>query len=91
VIDPADDSLISILRARDGVLTEVLLSDGQRLRVMNIAWGYDDGDEWAHVTTNISPKIEEESIDFFFTSVVALVMDPATGSVLFRPTGLASA
>jgi hypothetical protein len=43
--------------------------------VRNIAWGYDIGDEFAHVTTNVSPAVEGASIDFFFTSEVRAVID----------------
>ena len=83
LIEPLDTSLISILRARDGVATEVQLRNGVSLRVWNIAWAYDDGDQWAHVASNVSPRIEGEALDFFSTSDVALVLDQATGAVLY--------
>src|SRR5262245_18554217 len=51
VLEHADSELIALLRGRDGPPTDVPLRDGRRLRVFNIAWGYDDGDLWAHVTT----------------------------------------
>ncbi|GHF00499.1 hypothetical protein GCM10017786_36690 [Amycolatopsis deserti] len=80
---PRDDAIIQLLRQRDGVLTHVVLRDGKRLDVWNIAWGYDLGDEYAHVTTNISPDIDRQ-IDFFWTVDITAIVDPATGESL-RP------
>lgn len=75
--EPADQELIDLLLERDGRWTEVELHDGHRLRVLNIAWGYDEGDEYAHVTTNCSPSPGRRvPMDFFFTSDVARVIDP---------------
>lgn len=34
----------------DGRLTYLVLEDGRRFRSFNIAWGYDLGDTFAHVT-----------------------------------------
>ena len=52
----ADDELIGLLTAREGRLTKIVLHDGQSLDVWNIAWGYDESDDHAHVTSNISPR-----------------------------------
>jgi hypothetical protein len=41
--EPADQELIDLLVAREGIWTEVELFDGKTLRVLNIAWGYDQG------------------------------------------------
>jgi hypothetical protein len=82
-VEPADVTLIEVLRERDGVPTTVLLRDGQRLRVLNIAWGYDDGEEWAHVTTNVSPSSDSDDVDFFSTDTVVTVLDPADQAVLW--------
>ena len=68
------------------IATEVRLRDGQLLQVFNIAWGYDDGTEWAHMTTNISPAIDGQAVDFFFTNDVMQITDPGTGVQLFRLT-----
>jgi hypothetical protein len=81
--EPRDESLISLFRDRDGRTTRVILRDGRLLTVLNIAWGYDMGDEFAHVTTNVSPSVEGTSIDFFYTSDVETVSDPSSGDVLF--------
>jgi hypothetical protein len=82
--EPADEALIDLLLGRDGQLSEVVLRDGRRLNVLNIAWGYDLGDEFAHVTTNCSPFVDGMSIDFFFTEDVSAVLDPRTGAALFQ-------
>ena len=80
---PRDESLLSLFGDRDGRTTRVILRDGRLLTVLNIAWGYDMGDEFAHVTTNVSPSVEGTSIDFFYTSDVETVSDPSSGDVLF--------
>lgn len=72
----ADERLIDVLRERDGRRTVVELYDGRRLTVINIAWGYDMGDEYAHVTTNCSPSIDGEPIELFLTDEVRRVLDP---------------
>lgn len=72
---PRDTALLDLLRAREGQRTTVVLADGKRLTVLNIAWGYDMGDEFAHVTTNISPEIEGTSAGFFFTHDVRELCD----------------
>jgi hypothetical protein len=80
---PRDEPLIALLQERDGKLTRVETRDGSVLRVFNIAWGYDMGDEFAHVTTNVSPFIDGESMDFFWTNDVTQVSDPSDGTVVF--------
>jgi hypothetical protein len=66
-------------------MTMVELSDGRSYRVWNIAWGYDAGDSWAHITTNISPDVSGEEIDFFFTHEVDAIRAPESGELLLRP------
>ena len=63
--DPRDVQVLAVLQARDGVLTEVAHVNGRRLRVWNIAWGYDEADCFAHITSNCSPFIEGEALDVF--------------------------
>ena len=55
---PADVDVISLLVQRDGKATLVTLKNGLGLTVHNIAWGYEIGDEYAHVTTNIDPEVD---------------------------------
>ena len=83
--DAADRPIIDILRARDGVWTDVELKDGRVLKVLNIAWGYDEGDQYAHVTANVSPRPSEEtSIDLFFTHEVRRMVDPQNGIPIYN-------
>jgi hypothetical protein len=86
VAKPADAELIDLLVQRDGLVTRVVCRDGDSRTVMNIAWGYDDGDEYAHITTNVSPDVPGASIDFFVTRDVRSVHDPLTGAVLLEAT-----
>lgn len=68
-----DLEVLDALQDRDGRLTEVELIDGRLLKVWNIAWGYDEGDSYAHVTTNISPSVEGAGVDAFFTHEVMTI------------------
>lgn len=72
-----------IIRERDGTETLVVLQDGRRLIVRDIAWGYDAGENWAHVTTNISPGFEGAVVDFFSTKEIVQVVDPANNETLY--------
>lgn len=74
--------MLAVLQARDGMHTSIVLSTGVKLRCFNIAWGYDMGEEYAHVTTNISPSIDSEAVDFFFTSEV-LRLEDESGRCLY--------
>ena len=80
--EPADIEVIALLASRDGIPTLVTLNAGSQCTVHNIAWGYDVGDEYAHVTTNVSPEIDGASIDFFFTSDIQSITDLASGERL---------
>jgi hypothetical protein len=80
--EPANIEVITLLSSRDGIPTLVALNNGSNCTVHNIAWGYDIGDEHAHVTTNVSPKIDGASIDFFFTSDIQSITDPSSGETL---------
>jgi len=81
---PLDQVVISILRSRDSLPTEVWVEGGQTYVVYNIAWGYDIGDEYSHVTTNVSPPVEGRTIDFFLTNEIEEVIDPTTREVLWH-------
>ncbi|MGC7151362.1 hypothetical protein [Paenarthrobacter ureafaciens] len=84
--EPRDTGLVDLLNARDGIGTLVDVQDGDTFTVFNIAWGYDLGDDCAHITTNASPFVAGQPIDFFFTDKVTQVRDASTGSVLYsRP------
>lgn len=78
---PLDTTLIDMLRERDGERTTVVMADGTRRIVFNIACGYDMGDQFAHVTTNISPRVDGAATDFFFTHDVREVRDERGGVI----------
>ena len=59
------------------------MADGQVLTVFNIAWGMDEGADYEHLTTNISPEVEGASVDFFLTSEVRNVTAPETGQLVW--------
>jgi hypothetical protein len=82
VTQSADDEVINLLVERDGIATTVTLKNGLGLTVHNIAWGYDIGDEYAYVTTNISPDIEGASVDVFVTNDIESISDPESGKTL---------
>ena len=69
-----DKSIIDIFQSRNGLETKVELKSGKQISIWNIAWGYDIGDEFAHITTNISPNIENATIDFFFTNEISKIL-----------------
>jgi hypothetical protein len=79
-----DLRVLAVLQERDGVETLVDLEDGSRRMVWDIAWGYDMGDEYSHVTTNISPGAPGRPVDSFFTNEVVALVDPVSGSALLR-------
>jgi len=68
-------------------MTRLELSGERSLDVFNIAWGEDIGDDYEHVTTNISPDLNGGIIDLFFTDEVARVFDPESGAVLWESDG----
>ncbi len=51
-----------------------MLDDGRQVRVRDIAYGYDWGDEYAHVYTNMNPESNGMSLEFFYTDRVVAVM-----------------
>ncbi|MGW6688713.1 hypothetical protein [Streptomyces sp. NPDC054961] len=64
--------------------SQVILREGAQLTVFNIAWGYDLGDAYAHVTSNMSPPVEGATVDFFSTNSVVAILDPASGALLLE-------
>lgn len=83
--DPRDLEILAVLQERDGRLTEVDLKDGRTCKVWNIAWGYDAGDSWSHITTNCSPYVTGQDLDFFFTHEVSTIREPESAVVLIPP------
>jgi hypothetical protein len=80
----SDTAIIDLLRQRDGIVTYVRMKNGNTYTVFNIAWGYDMGDEHAHVTTNISPSLPEAAVDFFVTKDIQVILDE-NKNVLLSP------
>lgn len=80
-----DAAMLAMLRNRDGMPTTVTLRDGRKLMVWNIAWGYDIGDDYAHITTNCSPSVADLPLDFFYTDEVVEMRAFESGSVLLHP------
>lgn len=79
-----DKRLIDLLRARDARHTRLELEGGRAIDVWNIAWGYDDGADFAHVTTNISPARPDCRPDVFYTNQVVRVVDVESGKEVAR-------
>ncbi len=65
-----DSHIIEIFNLLDDKEAIVTLHNGRELKVWNIAWGYDDSEDFAHITSNISPSKEGTTIDFFNTSEI---------------------
>ena len=75
------------LTARDGQKTRVELSGPRSLEVFNIAWGDDMGDDYEHITSNISPMVDGSTIELFFTDEVVRIVDPLIDAVLWETDG----
>lgn len=77
-------TIVKILEKRCGHLTEVQLGNGKLLNVNNITWGYDMGDDFAHITANINSIQESMEIHFFYVNEVSKLLDPETGKIIFE-------
>ena len=75
--------IVPIMRGRDGRATIVTLADGRVFEVFNIAWGLDDGADYEHLTSNISPSIAGAEVNFFLTGDVRSVTCPEAGKLLW--------
>ena len=80
--------IVPVLRSRNGLPTEVLLSDNRALTVLNVAWGEDMGDDFEHLTSNVSPSVNGTSIDLFFTDEVVKIADPESGAMMWETDGI---
>ena len=79
--------VIPLLRQREGQETIVFLSNARTLRIFNAVWGQDLGEDFEHITSNISPNVDGATIDFFFTDEIASIVDPVTGKQLWKANG----
>ncbi|MEO8254577.1 MAG: hypothetical protein ABI554_09345 [Flavobacterium sp.] len=78
-----DQHIIEIFKTTNQIEKVVYLDNKSSLTVWNIAWGYDIGDEFAHITTNISPEIKNSDIDFFYTNEIQNIEDRTNGKTLY--------
>ncbi|MFF1828257.1 hypothetical protein [Paenarthrobacter sp. NPDC058233] len=79
-----DADIINLLAARGGVATRVYLENGTVYTVFNIAWGYDMGEPFAHVTTNISPEVKGAPIDVFCTEDIVQIRDESSDAIILE-------
>jgi len=77
-------TIVKILEKRCGTPTTIYLDDGQVILVNDIVWGYDMGDEFAHITTNISPPQDEVEIHFFYVNEVVKFEDTESGQLVYE-------
>lgn len=82
--DYKDKHIIELLKASDGKPVVIELQDNNKLVVWNIAWGYDMEDEYAHITTNVSPEINGTQIDFFYSYEIERISDQKSKAVIFE-------
>lgn len=74
-----DQHIIDTFKTTDQIEKVVYLDNNSNLTVWNIAWGYDIGDEFAHVTANINPEIKSSDIDYFYTNEILKIEDRKNG------------
>ena len=76
--------IVALLESRHGLLTEVVLKGGKRVRFRSVAWGRDMGDDWEHVNLFVSVDPPPSRDDqFCSTSEIVEVLDPASRERLF--------
>ncbi|MEM6385148.1 MAG: hypothetical protein AAF718_02815 [Pseudomonadota bacterium] len=65
VKDVRDTALIYKLVERNGMPTIAVFEDGEEHIFYDITYGYDLGEEYAHIYTNMDSKVEGAQIEFF--------------------------
>ena len=65
-----DKNRVDIFKSRDGLETKVKLKNGSLISVLNIAWDYDIGDKFTHITIKVSPNVDRTTNDFSFTNEI---------------------
>lgn len=83
-----DQHIIDLFKENDGARLDVSLTDSRTSKVWNISWGYDIGDEYAHITTNISPDVQNASIYFFYTNEILRIRKFDGGQILYSVDSL---
>lgn len=80
---------LDVLVHRCGEWSQVTLRDGKVCQVFDVAWGYDLGEEVAHITTNCSPGPDPDGVDFsvechaFLADQIVRIVDLDTNAFLF--------
>jgi hypothetical protein len=80
---------LDILVHRCGEWSQVTLRDGKVCAVFDVGWGYDLGQDVAHITTNCSPGPDPEDVefpfecDFFLADQISRIVDLETNALLF--------
>jgi len=77
-------TLVKLLLERTGIPTTLHLEDGAHIVAHNCAWGRDFGNDWEHLSLNVSPEIEGVAFEVVSGGEVAEIIDPASGEVLYR-------
>ena len=80
-----DKAIIEFLKHRTGKSTIAKIKNGSLFTIWNIVFGYDMGDEYAHITTNINPGIPGAEIDILFTSDIVEFIDLDNNNVISLP------
>lgn len=79
-----DEHIIQHLKRQDSRWTTIQLFGGEKIRIFNIAWGYDLGDEYAHITSNISPIQKSVNPHFFHTNEIVKIVDEESGRLVWK-------
>ncbi|MER8570337.1 hypothetical protein NKH85_20440 [Mesorhizobium sp. M0924] len=74
--------VIKLLVSRNGSNSLVTLTNGTTHRVLNIVYGRDLGEQFDHISTNVTPPQEGLESDFFYASEVQEIA-AEDGVVLF--------
>ena len=82
---------LDILVHRCGEWSRVTLRDGSVRMVFDVGWGYDLGEDVAHITTNCSPGPDREAdvaflyeLDCFLADEISKIADANSDQVLFE-------
>jgi hypothetical protein len=82
---PLHARALDTLVHRTGSWSRVHLRSGQTCLVWDIAWGFDLGEDVAHITTNISPGPGVEcAVDFFHADEILRIEDEENGAILLE-------
>ncbi len=84
-VHPSHRRALDILVERCGRWSRVYLTGERICMVYDVAWGFDEGEDVAHITSNISPgPSTERTIDFFHATEISRIENPDTDEILFE-------